>query len=232
MFEALPEVLVPDWPEDPTLYASALLSLRCFDAPSVSREDLERTQMYASEKQREGLRAEVSSLDDWLRTLGIVVRAERLKAGNRTRAAQLLNKTNQMNLGTRRLSEQELEEWALLPGHELYVLHVSDRFGDAGLTGIVSFCLEGDKAHVVDFVLSCRVMGRKIEETMAHLVVDRARSKGARAIEARYLATPKNVPCLEFWQRSGFEQQEEVFSWREPSRYPLPPMVSLHVDAS
>ncbi|MBF5042607.1 HAD-IIIC family phosphatase [Aggregicoccus sp. 17bor-14] len=225
--EALPEVLVPEWPEDKLLYTSALLSLRCFDAPAISKEDLERTQMYGSERQRDALKEQVGSLDAWLQSLGIQVKAEPLSASNLQRSTQLLNKTNQMNLSTRRLTEPELQAWASAPGHRLWAVHVSDRFGDAGLTGLVSVEVEGTRARVVDFVLSCRVMGRKVEETMAALVVAYARTQGLSEVVADFLPTKKNKPCLTFWEGSGFTREGERFRWDASAPYPVPGFIQL-----
>ena len=230
--EALPEVLVPDWPADPLLYPSALTSLRCFDAPILSAEDSARTRLYAEEKQREHLRAQVGDIDEWLKTLGIRVRVEPLGPANLSRATQLLNKTNQMNLTTRRLTEQELSTWVAAPNRALFTLGVSDRFGDAGLTGIVSVERGGDRAQIVDFVLSCRVMGRKIENAMLHLAVQEARALGAPLLEARLVPTAKNKPCREVLQRSGLEQpQDDVFVWDTSRPYELPEVVKLERSA-
>src|SRR6185436_7160553 len=123
--EALPEVLVPDWPEDKLLCPSALLALRCFDTPGITREDAERTQLYSAERKRDALMQQVGSLDDWLKGLAIRVKVEPLGAANLARTAQLLNKTNQMNLTTRRLAEPELSEWARGPGRSLWAVTVS-----------------------------------------------------------------------------------------------------------
>ena len=136
--ESLPEVLVPDWPQDPLFYPATLLSLRCFEVPSLSEEDLTRTTMYLSENKRRELKNTVSSLEEWLKRLAIRVRVEELHPSNLQRATQLLNKTNQMNLSTRRMSEAELAAWAEQKHHRLWTVRVSDKFGDAGLTGIVS----------------------------------------------------------------------------------------------
>jgi FkbH-like protein len=226
--EALPEVFVPEWPVDTLLYASELQRLRCFDTPALSREDLERTRLYAEERQRDQLLTQVTSLDEWLKSLQMKVRVEPLGPVNLTRATQLLNKTNQLNLSTRRLNEVELTDWARSPGRKMYTVNVSDRFGDAGLTGLVSIEVEGSEARVVDFVLSCRVMGRKVEETMAHLAVATARTAGAASLSARYLPTAKNKPCLAFWQRSGFSNQGDVeFRWEQSGLYPLPEPILL-----
>lgn len=232
--EALPEVLVPDWPEDKLLYPSTLLALRCFDAPAISREDAARTQLYAAEHERETSRQEVGSLDDWLLSIGLQVRAEPLTPASLPRAAQLLNKTNQMNLSTRRLTEAELRDWAQGPGRALWTLSVSDRFGDAGLTGILGVERDEQAAtcRIMDFVLSCRVMGRRIEHTMAHLAVAWAREAGLRHVEAVYLPTAKNKPCHEFWMTSGFEAEPDGqrFTWNVEHAYPLPTPVALRWD--
>jgi FkbH-like protein len=227
--ETLPEVLVPEWPEDPLLYPSVFASLRCFDVPAISREDTSRTAMYAANVQRESLRREVGSLDEWLLSLGLAVRVKPLDSASLPRAAQLLNKTNQMNLSTRRLTESELSEWTSRPGRALWTLEVSDRFGDAGLTGLVSVEEDRGAARIVDFVLSCRVMGRRIEETMVHQAVEWARGVGLSRVEATYLPTAKNAPCHDFWRRSGFlaSADDTQFSWDTEQPYPLPPCVSL-----
>jgi FkbH-like protein len=226
--EALPEVLVPEWPEDKLLYPGALASLRCFDAPAPSREDAERTRLYATERQRDASRAEVGSLDAWLASLGMKVRVEPLGPANLGRAAQLLNKTNQLNLSTRRLTAAELVAWAGGEGRTFLTVSVSDRFGDAGLTGLLGLEVRDGVAAVVDFVLSCRVMGRKVEETMVHLAVEAARRAGAREVVAQHLPTPKNRPCLEFWRRCGFEEREGArFAWDAARPYPRPEPIAL-----
>src|SRR5207302_283858 len=144
------------------------------------------------------------------------------------RATQLLNKTNQLNLSTRRLNEAELTAWAESPHRGLWVINVSDRFGDAGLTGIVSIETQNGVAQVVDYVLSCRVMGRKVEETMLHIAVSAAREAGAHRVEARYLPTAKNKPCLKVFNSSGFQTSDQaLFHWDSSQGYPLPEAIEL-----
>jgi FkbH-like protein len=228
--EALPEVLVPEWPEDKHMYRSALMSLRCFDTPSISKEDQERTSLYAAERQREKLQASVGSMDEWLKSLGIRVTCEPVRGSNITRSTQLLNKTNQLNLSTRRLTEAELLEWAAGPGRAIWAVSVSDRFGDAGLTGLVSVERGGERVKIVDFVLSCRVMGRKVEEAMVHVAVAHARADRAKHVEAHFLPTAKNKPCLTFWQGSGFASDADMrFVWDASREYALPEPITLEV---
>lgn len=229
--DALPEVLVPEWPPSPLLFRSALARLRCFDTATISKEDTARTAHYATERQRGDLMRAVGSLEDWWSDLGICVNASRLEGVDLARTAQLLNKTNQMNLATRRMTTEELWQWLADERRALWVFRVSDRLGDSGLTGIASVEVEdAGTARIVDFVLSCRVMGRRVEEAMLHVLTGHCRQLGVRSVSARYLPTAKNGPCLQFWtERSGFDQREEsgVFAWNTSRPYPLPGTITL-----
>jgi FkbH-like protein len=227
--DTLPEVLVPDWPGDPLSYKSALCRLRCFDSPiPVSAEDRERTKLYITERSREELKTRVGSMDDWLRCLRITVQVQELNRANLQRATQLLNKTNQMNLTTRRMTADELDRWANEANHRLWTFSVFDKIGASGLTGILSLEVEYRVGRIVDFVLSCRVMGRKVEEAMIYTAVTRAKDAGVDRVCAELIPTPKNTPCLHFLKRSGFvEQRENVFVWQVHDRYPHPGVITI-----
>lgn len=200
--EALPEVLVPEWPTDKTLYPQALYALDCFEAARISKEDRERAKMYAVERERKAHKANVS-VDEWLASLETRVKVESLGDANLKRTVQLLNKTNQLNLRTRRMTEADYLAWSREPNHRVLTISVEDKFGSSGLTGIVSVAVDGAASTIEDFVLSCRVMGRRVEETMLAVAMKYARGAGATRMLARYLPTPKNGPCLEFFRRSG-----------------------------
>lgn len=232
VIETLPEILVPEWPEDKMLSKKTLLSLRCFDTHSVSKEDLERTKMYVTERQRQSFKSKVGSLDEWLKTLGIKVKVEELSEVNLQRTAQLLNKTNQMNLTTRRMTESELIKWVRQDNHKIWTFRVSDKFGDSGLTGIISLEVDNKIGRIVDFVLSCRVIGRKTEETMLYVVINYAQSIGLNEIYAKYIPTPKNKHCLEFWEKSGFMYNEidGLFKWKVSNDYPIPVCIQIEGD--
>lgn len=227
--EALPEVLVPEWPDDSMLFKSSLLGLRCFDTSSISKEDIERTRMYTTEQQRNDLKKSLSSLDDWLKSLEIKIKIEELNEVNLQRTVQLLNKTNQMNLTTRRMTEKELVDWIKRKGHKLWIFRVSDRFGDSGLTGIISIEVRNNDCRVVDFILSCRVIGRKVEEMMLYTAIQYARSMGLKNLKAEYIPTPKNKPCLDFWKKSGFQLNESgsSFTWDLHKEYALPHQIEV-----
>jgi FkbH-like protein len=229
--EALPEVFVPEWPQKKTLYKSTLLSLSCFDTPSISQEDRERTKMYVSERERQISRKKIGSLEDWLKTLATKVEVEELNDANLPRVVQLLNKTNQLNLSTRRMTERELQSWALANNRKFWVIRVLDRFGDSGLSGLVSLEIVNNMGRIIDFVLSCRVMGRKIEETMLYIMINYARSLELGKLCAKYIPTSKNRPCLDFWQKSGFvrDGKDNIFSWDLRQPFPHPGCVEIEM---
>jgi FkbH-like protein len=231
--DALPDVLVPDWPKDIRLYPDALRTLNCFDKPAISVEDRHRSEMYATERQRAELKTSVNSRDEWLTKLELTVTVEALNAANLSRIAQLLNKTNQMNLSTRRMTEEELLGWASAETNRVWGFYVSDRFGDSGLTGVLGVSSEGNRLQIVDFILSCRVMGRRIEETMLHVGIEWARRNAADRVVARYRETAKNKPCLRFFETSELSREgDDRFVWDCMRTYPCPSVVRLTGDVS
>ncbi len=206
--------------------------LRCFDQAQFTVEDGKRSAMYVAERMRQNDLKLVGSLDAWLETLEVSVTAEPIRAEDLERTTQLLNKTNQMNLSTRRLTKDEIWDWSHEARNELATIRVSDKYGDYGLVGIVGFTFDSsvsDDAELVDFILSCRAMGRKVEETMVHIGSSWAKAKGAKGLCAKYKATPKNQPCLRFFEGLPLLEKitEDVFRLRNPEGFPLPAGVRL-----
>ncbi len=196
--QMLPQVYVPDLPKSPSDLAPFLASLDCFETPTLGHEDFQRTEMYQVERARTQTR-EVGDIAAWLESLQIRVHAAPLQAETLPRAAQLLNKTNQFNLTLRRLDEQTLWKWSQESQHHVFTFQVSDRFGDFGLTGLASLEVDGDAARIVDFVMSCRVMGKKVEEALLACVVSAAQARGAKRILAPAVDGPRNAPAREFF---------------------------------
>ena len=208
--ELLPDVLVPELSGDPLNLLSELADLRCFESASISHEDRARTSMYVADRQRKDLATRGESVGEWLKQLDSEVEVVRLSAANIDRAVQLFNKTNQMNLTTRRLSVRELQDWASQPTHQVWTFRVRDRFGDHGLCGIASLAVHGNHAELVDFVLSCRVMGREVEDAIISVVAAKARDAGAALLQASYVPTKKNAPCLRwFEERTMFRRPNQ-----------------------
>lgn len=232
--EALPAVFVPEWPTSPVHYADALRALDCFEQATITAEDRHRTGMYVADRERKASAESFSSVDEWIASLGVVIDVAPVGPANMKRIVQLVNKTNQMNLTSRRLTEQELMDW-LSQGDSraLFAASVSDRFGDLGLSGVFSWQRLADDLEIVDFILSCRAMGRRVEDAIAGFAVDAARRAGARRIVARAIPTERNAPCLAFWRQSGFTEIEpNLFVFDVSAPYPNERGITLNVTRS
>lgn len=223
-----PDILVPDWPKSPASYVNALRRLACFDTATISSEDRARKAMYVAERERRVAREKVGSADDWLRKIGTRVTVAPLGGDSLARATQLLNKTNQLNLSTRRMSDAEFSQWAAEPNRSVMVLSAADNFGDMGIVGIVSVEVQGGEGRLVDFILSCRAMGRKIEETMLHLAFDKMRDLGGYRLAVELLPTSRNRPTLEVLVNSGIRRLSDIqFEIRAEEGYQAPDTVEI-----
>lgn len=227
---ALPDVYVPDWPKDKMLYSKALMKLNCFVITSITSEDLKRTELYGANVKRTQEMQMAISFDDWLATLETEVRIEALNADNLMRITQLFNKTNQMNLTTRRLTEEELKTWASEEKNQIYSFRVKDKHGDLGLTGVIGLTVADKQIIITDFILSCRVIGRKIEETMLYFVETKAQELGATNITARYKQTNKNKVCFDFWKNtSNYSFSKESSSFEKKASHNAKPPTNINI---
>ena len=209
--DALPEVLVPELPKDPTDYNTFLSKLRCFDKTHVTDEDKSRSNLYKSESKRIKLKQQLKSLSDWIKTLNLTIVIENIKNENTPRAVQLLNKTNQMNLTTRRLSEQEFDNWVQIHSNNLWTIRAADKFGDYGIIGILSISIKDSVATLVDFILSCRVVGRYIEETMIEFLKEFCKENKVDKINGKYIKTEKNSLCYHFFNKLKLINNKQDF---------------------
>jgi len=226
--QLLPQVYTPDLPVSPAELAPFVCSLNCFETPSLAAEDFERTDMYQAERGRKEALDLSGDVDNWLQSLQVEVRAAPLRRESLARAAQLLNKTNQFNLALRRLDEKTLWDWAEDPSNSTYTFHVSDRFGDFGLTGLASVSLSGGEAKIVDFVMSCRVMGKKVEEALLGYTLAQASAAGAERFVAALVDGPRNGPAKTFFAGKFSDSQGAAI---DPARVGIPPQISLREEA-
>lgn len=194
--QALPEVYVPDLPIDVTQYPVFISRLDCFETPVITLEDRKRTDWFKQEQKRESIKLNVDSLEEWLHSLEIKLTPHKLDKFLLTRAVQLMNKTNQFNMATRRFTIEEFWTWSEQPNNHAFLFEVEDKFGNAGYTGLISVsCDDGGQAEIHDFVMSCRVMGKGIEEAMLYLVI---KHLSPHHIRATYIKTEKNKPFYDF----------------------------------
>ncbi len=207
--EILPEIYVPELPKDPTDYSNFLSRLRCFDITQVTEEDKKRIDLYKSEFKRKKLKQNNKSLLKWIETLGLEIIIENINNKNSPRALQLLNKTNQMNLSTRRMTDSEFQKWIQKKNNYLWTVRAKDKFGDYGIIGILSISIKEKEAYLVDFVLSCRVVGRFIEETIIQFLKDFCHKKNIKKINGKYVKTQKNILCYQFLQKLKILKKDE-----------------------
>ncbi len=234
--EMLPEVSVVELPKDPALYVRTLLALDEFSAFELTEEDRRRGTMYAQDRQRRAVAATTGSLDDYLRTLELTVRIQAATAMTIPRIAQLTQKTNQFNMTARRYSEAEVSRLHARGDMLVLSLAAMDKFGDNGLTGVAIIDRSDPMAWRVDtFLLSCRVLGRRIEHALLWELIARARRAGARTLIGEFIPTAKNAPAKGFYANNGFTTQKQegevehwVYSLERP--YPLPEAVKLETE--
>ena len=205
----LPDVDVPPFPDSTELlpFAESLWFDYCRPLRALE-EDRNKTQMYQAEAARTKAREASVSLEDFLAKLQITVEIHRMRDDELERVAQLCGKTNQFNLTTIRYSQSELAELANRPDCAIYTVRSADKYGDAGLIAVLILREEEDRALRVDsFLMSCRVMGRTIENVVVNEIANRYRDH--KLIRARFIPTAKNAPVKDLCERLGFELVNE-----------------------
>ena len=225
---SLKGIEVPDWPVDPTRYVTKLQSLGCFNSQNFTYEDKNRTKFYQDDKIRKKNKEKFISYDSWLNSLKTKVYFEKGNGKNKKRIVQLINKTNQMNLTTRRISELEFDKLIKTKNNYLFSCKVSDKFGDMGLVGVVSFKILEKSIQVIDFVLSCRAFGRSIEKTMLLKIIEMLVKNNAKEIIFKYLKTKKNKPCLDFLKENLKLQKKDIFIYSKNSKFDKPKFLKIY----
>jgi len=193
--DLLPEVEVVDVPTEPALYIEALERGRWFEATQMTQEDLARAAQYQQEQARRAHNAQFNSLEDYLSTLEMRAELRELSELDLPRVSQLIAKTNQFNLTTRRHSPAYVSELRAQERALLYTLRLSDRFGDYGLISVILASPHPERPErlVIDtWLMSCRVIGRTVEQLFFAQLVERALSAGYSELEATYCPTRKN----------------------------------------
>jgi FkbH-like protein len=214
---ALPEVAVPELPDEPALYARTLLAAGYFEAAAFTQADRERAEQYTHNARRAELAAQFGDTDAFLRSLDMVARVAPFDAAGRARIAQLVGKTNQFNLTTRRYNEAQVAEFEADSAVWARQVRLEDRLGDNGMVAVV-VCRRAHEAWTIDtWLMSCRVIGRRLEELTLDLVAAAARAGGARAIVGEFRPTGRNELVRDLYARLGFalvEEGPEGTRWR------------------
>lgn len=202
----LPEVAVPDFPDRPEELAPAMAQIyhRYFEKTAVTGEDLEKTSQYAANARRNRLQEVAGDFDSYLKQLEtVVIREEPEK--NLERLTQLVNKTNQFNLTTKRYEQSQLGQMAVDSAKRIYLYRVKDRFGDNGIVAAGIVDLSGKEPVLEELVMSCRVMGRRVEDAIVEDIENEVMELGYPCLRAMYLPSGKNKPVEQLYERLGYE---------------------------
>ena len=234
-----PEVLTPEWPKDVVHYRGTLESLYDFETMSLTAEDLERGAMYASEAEREKFRQRNGTMEDYLFGLKLEVQIKKAEEADMPRVHQLVNKTNQFNLTTRRLSSADIESFRQRDDVVVQVLRSGDAFGDNGLVGVAILMRETEDDaeatwRIDSLLMSCRVLGRTVDTGFLGYLLEYLEARGCRYVIGEFVPTSKNAMVKDFYAEAGFqlvEESEEGERWvMDLSAYTPPALPWLDVN--
>lgn len=212
----LPQVAVPELPEDPALYARTLAAAGYFEAVVVSEEDRARADFYQGNARRAALGKAVGDVGDYLAALDMEIDFRPFDRVNRARIYQLINKSNQFNLTTRRYAESEVEALERQDGVFTLQVRLSDRFGDNGMISVV-ICRQVERSWIIDsWLMSCRVLGRGVERMVLSHLIEQARTHRIETLIGDYVPTPRNALVRDHYRELGFtlaSEEGEATRW-------------------
>jgi FkbH-like protein len=216
---ALPEVAVVELPADPALYARTLSAAGYFELTKLSSEDLGRANSYATNAMRAELQKSVSDIDEYLASLNMEIVFQPFDMVGRARIAQLINKSNQFNLTTRRYSEADVDGMISNPACFTLQVRLIDRFGDNGMISVVICRGVGGQEWTIDtWLMSCRVLGRRVEHMVLNEIKRHAIASGASSLRGDFIPTDRNSLVKNHYATLGFELIESrpdgATSWR------------------
>jgi len=222
--EALPMVTVPELPVDVADYVRCIADAGYFEAISFTTEDQQRAVQYTANIERETMRGAAQSMDDFLRGLEMSVEFGPITSVDLPRVTQLVNKTNQFNTTTQRYTREELSSFAANSKNITLQFRLADRFGNNGLVSVMIICQDRDESdifEIVNWIMSCRVFGRQLEDEAMNIAVETALSRGIQTFRADIIPTEKNAVISRLYERLGFSQLPEVTNDNAKSRWVL-----------
>ena len=217
----IPEITVPELPEDPALYLQYLRGLDLFETASYSREDAGRTEQYREKAQWAAFEAAFQSYDDYLEALQMRASAAAFDPFHYPRIAQLTQRSNQFNLRTVRYTEAEIEALAQDDSRIGLYFTLKDKFGDHGLISVVVLEKQPeDTLFISEWLMSCRVLKRGMEEFIVDKILSVAAQQGFRRVVGEYIPTPKNAMVKDLYEQLGFARLENGRFQAEVSGFP------------
>lgn len=208
----IPNLEVPELPEDPAEYINYLKGLNLFETASYSQNDLKRTLQYQEESKRKNEEMKFSNQDDFLKSLNMEAKIEPFNDFNLPRIAQLIQRSNQFNVRTIRYSEQELSELAKSENHICFSVSLKDVYGDTGLISVIILKKSEDNLFIDTWVMSCRVLKRGVEGFIANYIINLAKKiDGIKQVEAEVIPTAKNHLVKDLYLDLNFEKKDDIW---------------------
>ena len=207
----LPQVMVPELPEDPALYARTLAAAGYFEAVAVSDEDRKRADFYQTNARRTQAKIAATDLEGYLASLKMEMTVQPFDAVGRARIVQLINKSNQFNLTTRRYDQPDIEAFERDPQVLTLQVRLSDIFGDNGMISVVICRPRGAEVWEFDtWLMSCRVLGRGVERMVLNEVLLKARERGIKNLVGVYRPSERNAMVGGHYEGLGFTRLSEA----------------------
>jgi FkbH-like protein len=194
---------------DPADYLAQVQDCRLFEPRSVTADDARRTEQYHSEQERQSLLASATDMNAYLASLEMEGLVSEFNALDAPRLSQLINKSNQFNLTTRRRTEAEVLALITDAEHACFSVRLKDRFGDHGLIAIAIGRKDGEVMEIDTWLMSCRVLKRQVEEEVLNEFARLAAVHGCSRLRGVFLPTAKNEMVKDHYPRMGFASETE-----------------------
>ena len=205
--ENIPEICVPELPEDPADYLEYLYTLNLFETVSFSNEDTERTKLYQIEALRATIQQKFTNENDFLESLNMLSLIESFNKFNIPRVSQLSQRSNQFNLRTVRYVEADIERLVLLDDYFTFAFTLEDKFGDNGLICVVILKQEDSETVFIEtWFMSCRVLKRTMENFVLNTLVDFCKENEFKILKGEYISTAKNEMVKDHYLNLGFNE--------------------------
>ncbi|NBB17403.1 HAD-IIIC family phosphatase [Caulobacter sp. SLTY] len=229
---ALPGLMVPELPDDPAGYPAAVIASGVFEHLPLSAEDAGRAQAYVARASAQQALDLSGDYQTWLDSLDMRLSIGPFDAIGRSRIAQLIAKSNQFNLTSRRYTEPQVAALAADPEVLTWQARLSDRFGDHGMIGVVIVRgLGGPDWEIDSWLMSCRVLERGVEQALMNQLIETARAAGARSLNGRWIDSGRNGLVREFYDRMGFAAVEPG-NWRLALEHAEPLATAVTIEAA
>ena len=211
--ENIPEICVPELPEDPADYLEYLYELNLFETVSFSKEDSDRTKLYQIEAKRAKANQNFTNEGDFLKNLNMLSNIQAFNKFNTPRVAQLSQRSNQFNLRTVRYTEIDIKRMSTSDNYFTFAYTLEDKFGDNGLICVIILHKKDEKSLFIDtWFMSCRVLKRGMENFVLNTIVNFAKENDFTTIKGEYIPTKKNDLVKDHYLNLGFKKNQSNFS--------------------